>query len=94
MQIAGLQLDVQLGGVEYNLDRITEFTKEAAVQGAELIVFPECASTGYCFESLEEAREFAERIPNTGNQDRVRKTRDRHRRLVCDLCRGIRHKGD
>lgn len=63
MKIAGIQMDVKLGDIEFNLDRIDAFTAEAAGQGASLIVFPECAVTGYCFESLEEAMQFAQPIP-------------------------------
>ena len=63
MKIAGVQMDVKLGNVEHNVARISDFTEEAAVKGARLIVFPECASTGYCFESFEEAATFAEPIP-------------------------------
>ena len=60
MKIAGVQMDVRLGQVQDNLARFDERASEAAGQGAELIVFPECAATGYCFNSLEEARPFAE----------------------------------
>lgn len=37
--------------------------RDAAAKGANLIVFPECALTGYCFESREEVRGVAEPIP-------------------------------
>ena len=63
MKIAGVQMDVELGNIKHNLNRIAAFTSEAARQGAELIVFPECVSTGYCFESLEEAISHSESIP-------------------------------
>jgi predicted amidohydrolase len=49
--------------VEQNLSRIGERLKEAAGRGARLIVFPECAVTGYCFESAAEAGEVAQPIP-------------------------------
>jgi predicted amidohydrolase len=65
MKIAGVQMDVELGNIKHNLNRIAAFTSEAAEQGAELIVFPECVSTGYCFESLEEANSYAEAIPGS-----------------------------
>ena len=62
-RIAGVQLDVALGDIEQNLDRICERLREASRQGAHLTVFPECAVTGYCFDSLDEARPFAETLP-------------------------------
>jgi len=63
MLVAGVQMDITLGAVEQNLSRIAERLSEAAGQGAKLIVFPECAATGYCFESAAEAREVAQTIP-------------------------------
>jgi 5-aminopentanamidase len=63
MLIAGVQMDVELGAIEVNLARMAERLQEAAGQGAKLVVFPECAATGYCFESAAEARELAEPIP-------------------------------
>jgi 5-aminopentanamidase len=36
--------------------------KEAAERSPQIVIFPECALTGYCFESLEEAAQFAEPV--------------------------------
>src|SRR4030095_9465398 len=63
LQLAGVQMDVEIGRVDRNLARIVESLRDAASRGAKLVVFPECALTGYCFESLEEAREHAEPVP-------------------------------
>lgn len=63
MKIAGVQMDVSLMSKEENLARIIEKMYETAATGANLTVFPECAITGYCFASLEEAVPFAETIP-------------------------------
>lgn len=62
-RIAGVQMDVALGEVEHNVQRIEQRAREAAGRGAQLVVFPECAVTGYCFESLDEAMQFAQPIP-------------------------------
>jgi predicted amidohydrolase len=59
-RIACIQMDCQLGDTEANRRRIIEQLHAAARAGAELAIFPECAITGYCFESLEEAAEAAE----------------------------------
>jgi predicted amidohydrolase len=75
MLIAGVQMDVELGGVEANLGRMAQRLAEAAKQGAKLIVFPECAATGYCFESAAEARELAQPVPGPISQ------------RMSDLCR-------
>ena len=63
MIIAGVQFDVRLGEVKANLDCIASFASEARQAGAELVVFPECAVPGYCFESKQEALEFAGTVP-------------------------------
>jgi len=61
-KIACVQMDVAIGDVEANRRKIVERLRTAADQGAELVIFPECALTGYCFDSLEEAVPFAEPI--------------------------------
>lgn len=59
-KIAGVQMDIELANVEANRNRIAEFLKTTSAAGASLTVYPECASTGYCFDSLEEAMAVAE----------------------------------
>ncbi|MDA1017661.1 MAG: carbon-nitrogen hydrolase family protein [Planctomycetota bacterium] len=68
MKIAGIQMDVTLGKVSLNLNRMIEKLRIAAAEGARLIVFPECALTGYCFENIAEARPFAESLPGPATQ--------------------------
>ena len=59
-KIAGVQMDVELANVEGNRQKMLGHLRETAENGASLAVFPECAVTGYCFDSLEEAMEVAE----------------------------------
>jgi predicted amidohydrolase len=40
-----------------------DHVESAAREEAQLVIFPECALTGYCFESLEEAWPYAEAVP-------------------------------
>src|SRR5205814_255212 len=47
----------------HNLDALTTHLRESARQGARLTIFPECALTGYCYESKAEAWPHAEPIP-------------------------------
>jgi predicted amidohydrolase len=61
--IAAVQMDCRLGQPELNLDRVRRGLREAAGRGAGLVVFPECALTGYCFTSKEEALPFAQPLP-------------------------------
>jgi predicted amidohydrolase len=62
-KIAAVQMDCRLGDRPGNLDHIRTRLREAADAGARLVVFPECAVTGYCFESKAEAWPHAEPIP-------------------------------
>jgi predicted amidohydrolase len=62
-KIAGAQIDCRLGAKALNLDLMRRKLREAAGGGARLVVFPECALTGYCFESKEEAWPHAETLP-------------------------------
>jgi predicted amidohydrolase len=62
-RIAGVQIDIAIGQVATNRAKIVGKIEEAAGLGATLIVFPECALTGYGFESRDEALQFAEPIP-------------------------------
>lgn len=68
MKIAGVQMDVALGQPAANLAKIISKLTETAAAGATLAVFPECALTGYCFDSREEALEHAETIPGPSTQ--------------------------
>ncbi len=63
LKIAGVQMDVSIGEPEKNLKRIVDAIAETTRNGAQLTVFPECAISGYCFESLNEAMPFAQPIP-------------------------------
>ncbi|HSO73784.1 MAG TPA: carbon-nitrogen hydrolase family protein [Blastocatellia bacterium] len=61
-KIACVQMDVEIGNVEANRRKILERIESAADRGAELVIFPECALTGYCFDSLDEAKPLAEPV--------------------------------
>lgn len=62
-KIAGVQMDIQLAAPETNRERISERFRAARRAGAELVIFPECAVTGYCLNSREEGLALAETIP-------------------------------
>lgn len=67
-KFAVVQMDVTLGQKAANLERIVSWTEQAARNGARLVAFPECALTGYCFDSWDEANAFAEPIPGPSTQ--------------------------
>jgi len=68
MKIAGVQMDVIIENVDRNLGRMIDRLRETTAAGARLTVFPECALSGYCFGSLEEARPFAQTIPGPATE--------------------------
>ena len=61
VRAAVVQMDVRLGDLSGNHARALERLEEAAENGAQFVVLPECANSGYCFDSLEEALPYAER---------------------------------
>ena len=63
VRIAGVQMDPILGDRRQNLSKMAERFAEATSAGAKLVVFPECALTGYGFASKAEAMGYAEPIP-------------------------------
>jgi predicted amidohydrolase len=58
--LACVQMDCEIGNVEANRRKVVERIRAAADASAHIAIFPECALTGYCFDSLEEAARFAE----------------------------------
>ena len=62
-RIAGVQMEPKLGENAANLAAILDRAQQAADLGAALIVFPECALTGYGFADRAEAMPHAEPIP-------------------------------
>jgi predicted amidohydrolase len=69
-RVAVVQIDPHLADKEHNLALIEEYTAWAAGREAEVVIFPECAVSGYVFESLDEALEVAEPIPGPAS-DRI-----------------------
>src|SRR5579883_2478976 len=63
MKVAAVQMDVKILENEHNLEHILDNLEQAARAGATLAVFPECALSGYCFSTREEAMPAAETVP-------------------------------
>ncbi|MEX2026698.1 MAG: carbon-nitrogen hydrolase family protein [Pirellulaceae bacterium] len=66
--IAAVQMNVDFADKESNLRRMLFLLEQTAGEAVKLTVFPECALTGYCFDSLEEAQPFAEPIPGPSTE--------------------------
>jgi len=62
--VAGVQMDCSLADKQVNLAAMSRNLARAAELGARLVVFPECALTGYGFESRDALRQVAEPLPD------------------------------
>jgi predicted amidohydrolase len=67
-KIAAVQMDCRIGEKRANLEAVRAQLGEAAGQGAKLVIFPECALSGYCFEGKEEAWPLAETLPGPSTE--------------------------
>jgi predicted amidohydrolase len=72
MKISCVQTDVIFKDIDANLSSLEATVRSEVAQGTQLTVFPECFSTGYCFDSLAEAMELGESVPGPST-DRVAK---------------------
>ena len=77
VKVAAVQFEPKIGEVARNLRVILDRLEDAAGGGARLVVFPECALTGYGFDSRAEAAPFAEPIDG------------RSSRAVVEACRRL-----
>lgn len=66
--IAVAQIDIAFADRERNLRRMFQALEETAAKSARLTVFPEAALTGYCFDSLDQARPHVEPIPGPSTE--------------------------
>ena len=73
MRIAGIQTDVVFRDINANLTTLESHVRSEVAQGTHLTVFPECFTTGYCFDSLEDAISLAETVPGP-TTDRIAST--------------------
>ena len=62
------QTEPRLGEPDRNVESCLARLEEAASAGCELVVLPECATSGYMFASGHEARRYAEAIPGPSTE--------------------------
>jgi predicted amidohydrolase len=68
MKVAAVQMDVKILEKPINLQKIIAGLESAARAGAGIVVFPECALSGYCYASREEAGAVAEPVPGPSSE--------------------------
>lgn len=88
--MAAAQYEPRVGDPDHNLSEAVRWTDEAMTQGAQLVVLPELASSGYVFEGESEADVSAE-SPTTGPM--VRGLRDVCARHDGYVVTGINERG-
>jgi len=67
--VAGVQTNVEFANCQANLNRMLEWLRDERLDSADLVVFPECVLSGYCFESLDEAIPHAQSIPGKATHE-------------------------
>jgi len=68
IKVTGVQLDAKIGCLVDNRNRAVDYIRREGGSGARLIVFPECALSGYVFDDPEEARAASEPIPGPSTE--------------------------
>jgi len=68
LKVAGVQMDPIILDKNGNLEKCLESIRIAANMDSRLIVFPECALTGYCFSNWKEAASVAETVPGPSSK--------------------------
>jgi N-carbamoylputrescine amidase len=69
LTIACVQTEPIFGDVDANLSALSAAVATAAGNGAQLVVAPELCTTGYVFESRDEAFELADAVGDAGPAD-------------------------
>ena len=64
LRVACIQFEPRVGEKDDNLARSAALIRRAAGEGARLVILPELASSGYVFETREEAFALAEAVPS------------------------------
>ncbi|AMV35543.1 (R)-stereoselective amidase [Pirellula sp. SH-Sr6A] len=62
-RVSGIQTNVSFADTQANLARMLDWLQKDEVAASDLIVFPECMLSGYCFSSYDEAWPHAQSIP-------------------------------
>jgi NAD+ synthase (glutamine-hydrolysing) len=82
MRIALAQINPTIGDLTGNVERMTRFAREASSRGAELVVFPELAITGYPPRDLVEKTSFIE-ASERALQDLAAATAEMNLSVIC-----------
>lgn len=85
LTVAAAQFAPAHGDVPANLDRIGGLLRQAVARGADLVVFPEMATTGYYWSAAEAISPYAEAVPGPTTRWLARQCRE----LGCHVVLGL-----
>ena len=80
IRMAAVSMNGRLGEPAAVLDEISEWTKKAVAEGAELILFPELVIHGHCTPSTYD---LAEAVPDGPGTDRLCQLAVEHKVVLC-----------
>lgn len=63
VRVACCQIEPRIGCKEENVEKTLKFIEDAVKKGAEMVVLPELANTGYVFNTRREAYGLSEQVP-------------------------------
>jgi predicted amidohydrolase len=76
--VAAVEFNPELFERDRNIERACAVAEEAAENGAKLIVFPECALSGYIYRDLEQFLPFMDSVPGKGTSALEQITKKHH----------------
>ncbi len=86
LTVAAIQFEPRIGDRAFNLAAIDRMVRRAVSEGADLVVLPELADTGYVFQSTTELSTLAETVPGgTSARFLASLSRDLVVHIVCGL---------
>jgi predicted amidohydrolase len=80
--VCGVQTHVTFADNAANLDRMLRWLEQDEIAGCDLVVFPECMLSGYCYASLEEAMPHAQSIPGPATDAIAQQCRERRTHIA------------
>ncbi len=83
LRVAACQIEVSIGEVDRNLERIERSVSDAALMGASLALLPEASLTGYMFDTLDEARTVARRASAVAPDRLIALAMRHHLAIIC-----------
>jgi len=86
LKLAVGQMEPQICNPEENISRVKSILKEADKSNVDVLVLPELCNSGYVFNSLSEATDSAENIPNGPMSKELLRWSKDGRLIVAGIC--------